>query len=185
MSDWKCRAEIDLVTEEELELRLVDSTDDGRYLSWKIPLSEANDLASWWAEEIDSETRRLPVKDLRYRSIQISMYSPTLAQIKGFDAYGTPNIVGCSLPKPLLEALVHYFTVPRESNRPSTTTSEHEGGLRPWNGLEAPFLQASPPKDRIAVYFFDSNQHTLLQTTTQDVTSPSESRKEAVYHAAG
>lgn len=179
MSNWKCRAEIELMTEEELELRLLDSPDDGRYLSWKIPLAEAYDLASWWGEEIDSETRRLPVKDLRYRSIQISMYSPTLVQIKVFDAYGTPKIVGCSLPTPVLEALVRYCTVPRESNHPSTTTSEHEGGLRPWNGLEAPFLQASPPKDRIAVYFFDSNQHTHLQTTTRDVTFPRETRKEA------
>lgn len=139
MRDWKCRVETELVTEEELELRLLDSQDDGRCLSWKIPLLEANDLASWWAEEIDSETRRLPVKDLRYRSIQISMYSHTLVQIKGFDTYGTPKIVGCSLPTPVFEALVHYFTVPKESNRPSTNTSEHEGELRPCNGLEAPF----------------------------------------------
>jgi hypothetical protein len=177
MNEWRCHVEIELISDEQVEVRLFGSPDNGKYLSWKIPLSEAQDLASWWEEEVAPGTRRLPVKDLRHRSIQISMYSPTLVQIKGFDAYGSPRVVGWSLPTPVVEALVQYFAVPWKSSLPSTITSQHERRLRPRDPLEAAVPKESPITDRISVYFFGSDQDVLRKTATRDVTSLIENRK--------
>lgn len=137
MNEWKCQVEIEHMTDGQVEVRLFDCPKNGKYLSWKIPLLEAQDLSSWWEEEAHPKTLRLPLIDSIYRSIQISMYSPTLVLIKGFDAYGTPKIVGFSLPTEVVEALVNYFAAQRESNRSSTTTHEDERGLETCTALEA------------------------------------------------
>lgn len=112
------------------------------------------------------------------------MYSPTLVQIKGFDAYGSPKIVGMFLPTPVVEALVHYFSVLKEPNRRSDSTSDHESELRSSNTLESAVTHPSPLTDRMAASFSDSDQHVLRHTVTQYITSPSENRQEEVYHVA-
>jgi hypothetical protein len=166
MNDWKYRVEIEVITDELIELRLADSPDNPQYLTWRIPIVEAQDLASWWEELFVPGALDLPLKDLRYRSIQISMYSPALVQIKGFDVYGSPKIVGWSLPTPAVEALVHYFSVSIETTGPFHGSGNLNGGITRGNAVQTAAQAQSALTNRVAVYFFDRSQHMLRHSPT-------------------
>lgn len=185
MSEWKCRVEIQVLAEDVVELRLFDFSDKTKYLSWKMLLSEARDLASWWnTEGLSPQNRKLPVNNVRYRSIQLSMFTPSLVQVKGFDPHGSPKIVGWSLPAPMVEALRNYFSAHEEPIRPGDRSGGHEGERGQRNSSEAAIQRQSPTTDRIVVYFFQSDPQKRHHTTTQDGKSADENRKEDLYHVA-
>ena len=179
MNEWKCRVEIELTDENQIDLRYFDERDVAKHLSWRMSLAEAMDLASWWKTEGCSlETRKLPLTNAHYGTVQITAYALTLIQVKGFDPYGQLRILGWSLPPPVIEAMGHYFAVHEEPNRSGDRASEHEGGLGQCNSVEVADPRQSSMTDRIAVYSFRSDPQRRHQTTTQEVKSVNESRKE-------
>jgi hypothetical protein len=133
---------------------LFESADSLKYLSWKIPLSEARDLSHWWeTETLALQERSLPVKSVRFGSILISMYAPSLVFVKAFDVHGSPRIVGWTLPAPAVEALRHYFAANEKPNGPSAGSNGGEGGFLPDNSVQYANSYRSSVRERIGVSF--------------------------------
>jgi hypothetical protein len=72
-----------------------------------MPIHEARDLAQWWkAEGALIETRHLPICNQRFENVRISMFTLSTIDVRGFDQYGRVKLLGCSLPREVVEYLV-------------------------------------------------------------------------------
>jgi len=96
------RVEIIVLDPNTFELKLYDSMEDKRYRSWKIPMSVATAIASWWQEQGPYGMSR---EGKRTASVLISMLSSEHVDIKEFDRLGHPKLAGWSLPVVVVEAL--------------------------------------------------------------------------------
>lgn len=155
MNELKCRVEIELITDNEVEIRLFDSFEDQKCLCWKMLVSEAKDLSSWWQKKkAFLQDGKLPLKNLRYGSVQVSMHVPSLLEVKGFDFYCSPKIVGWTLPVAAVEALGHFFSVYDQPDCPPDKSDSSQERLAPDNPVPTVGLGQSFVKDRIGVLFF-------------------------------
>lgn len=122
MYKQQAAVEIKRIGEDQLELRYFGSSQEGSYRSWKMLLREAEDLRSWWQSEGshfgDGES---PIRDQRSGSVLVSMFVPTLVEVRMLDAWGKPKTVGCALPREVLEHLASYLD--RQASPPERSES--------------------------------------------------------------
>lgn len=96
------RVEVIICDSSHVELRLYDTVEDERYRSWKIPLSVATVIASWWH---DLQTHGTAGKGQEFPNAVIQMPSSSYVYVKERDSLGRTNMVGWGLPPVVVEAL--------------------------------------------------------------------------------
>jgi len=84
-----------------VEVKLYDNITDKSYRSWKMTVTVAGCIASWWQEQISGKT---PEK--RFRDAVIITHSTNFVDVKELDTLGQPKPIGWSLPIVVVDALV-------------------------------------------------------------------------------
>jgi len=101
-SDGAVRMSADFV-----ELRSPCWRDKNFSLVWTMPLQHARDLARWWqAEGAELDAAQLPLRDQRFQSVTLSMFTRTTVEVRGLDSLGRPKLEAYSLPRSLVGRLV-------------------------------------------------------------------------------
>jgi len=90
-----------------LGLKLYDSREDKRYHRWKMPLSVARVLVSWWR---GLEAHGRSGKGRKFISVVIAMSSSKYVDIKELDILGYFKSLGWSLPVVGVEALANKLS---------------------------------------------------------------------------
>jgi len=93
-----------------LELRYSDSPDGMPYRCWTMSVQEAENLVEWWKRDgMHLGDGNSPVRNLRTGNILISMFAPTLIQVRMFTDSGDIKQVRCSLPREVVEHLAAWM----------------------------------------------------------------------------
>lgn len=106
------RVDIIQTDENQIQLRLFDSSGSSKsHYAWKMSIREAIDLSAWWENEgIALDCRKLPVINVRYNNVELTMYVVNSLYVKGIDSYGNKKSVGWSLPVEVVEYLTEWLS---------------------------------------------------------------------------
>lgn len=97
-------------TNEDVEVRYFDEGRTGRCRIWRIPLSEAADIADWWTKTgSDIEDFRRPSTEERYGNVLICVLSATQVYARRCDQLDRPNQTGYQLPREAVRCLGKWF----------------------------------------------------------------------------
>jgi len=100
--DGTVRVGADLV-----ELRSPCWRDKNFSLVWTMPLQHARDLARWWqAEGAELGAAQVPLRDRRFQSVSLSIFTLATVEVRGLDSLGRPKLEAYSLPRSLVGRLV-------------------------------------------------------------------------------
>jgi hypothetical protein len=120
MHKQKANVEIERIGEDQLELRYYHSSQEGSYRSWKLLLREAEDLRSWWQSEgLHFRDGQSAIQSRRSGNVLVSMFVPTLVEVRMLDKWGKPKTVGCALPREVVAHLAPYL-----DGRPMAASAE-------------------------------------------------------------
>lgn len=103
-----------------LELRYFETRSSNRFLSWKLDLDEARDLARWWTSHGERILPRdLPIRQIRAGGVLISMFALGFLDARGLDKLGRPKMHGYSLPREVVELLAIQMAKAQRERKPS------------------------------------------------------------------
>jgi D-glycero-D-manno-heptose 1,7-bisphosphate phosphatase len=89
-----------------VELRCPYWRDKNLSRIWTLPLHHARDLARWWRSEgAELGAAQLPLRDRRFQSVSISMFTPATIEVSSLDSISRPKLESCSLPRSLVGRL--------------------------------------------------------------------------------
>jgi len=127
MSKQDERVEFEKLEDDIVELRYFDQPKTNSNFSWKMPINEANDLASWWENKgMQIRKRQLPIVEHKFRSVLISMFTYARVDVRGFDQYGGLKLLGYSLPRKVVECLSIWLQDRQQSQK---TNNRKKGKL--------------------------------------------------------
>jgi len=89
-----------------LEIRWYNQSENSSYYAWKITKQEVEDLLHWWMHSgVSLNSEQLKISNFRYRNISISIHTLKSISIRGIDNYGKLKQIGASFPIELIENL--------------------------------------------------------------------------------
>jgi len=104
------KTEIIQVDEHAVEVCYFDEGRTGRCRIWRIPLSEAADIADWWTKTGSHiEDFRSPSIEERSGGVLICVLSATQVYARRCDKLGRPAITGYQLPREAVHCLCKWF----------------------------------------------------------------------------